>query len=111
MKNGSIMDKYLEDIIRDIRIIFLNHSRDLCEIECKKADEESAVRLESLDETSRKKFDDIEERYEQIDKTCEQRKDVLQFHRTSFASHQVIPLSDRKFADLSVPRQKAFGKS
>ena len=90
MKNGSIMDKYLEDIIRDIRIIFLKHSRDLCEVECKKADEECTVKLESLDEESRRKFDDIEERYEQIDKTFEQRKDVLQFHRTSFASHQVI---------------------
>ena len=89
MKNGSIMDKYLEDIIRDIRIIFLKHSRELCEVECKKADVEGAEKLETLDNSSRDKQDNIEERYDQIDKIFEQRKDVLQFHRTSFASHQV----------------------
>jgi len=82
------MDKYLEDIIRDIRIIFLKHSRELCEVECKKADEEATEKLETLDNSSRDKQDNIEERYEEIDKIFEQRKDVLQFHRTSFASHQ-----------------------
>ena len=83
------MDKYLEDIIRDIRIIFLKHSRELCEVECKKADEEAVEKLETVDNSSRDKQDNIEERYDQIDKIFEQRKDVLQFHRTSFASHQV----------------------
>ena len=114
MKNGSIMDKYLEDIIRDIRIIFLKHSRELCEVECKKADEEAAEKLETLDNSSRDKQDNIEERYDQIDKIFEQRKDVLQFHRTSFASHQVSfrpeihgPAQDYQFCSI-LARESLF---
>ena len=88
VRNGSLMDKYIESIQSDIQNIFLKHSNDLIEQNNTAAREKSSKIIAELEASLQVCRDSVRHRKCQVESFAEQRKEVLQFNRTNLFEHQ-----------------------
>ena len=88
IRNGSMMDRYLESIQIDIQKIFLNHSNHVMKDKNEKAQNKATKMMEELENTLETNRENVKNRTRQVAGYAEQRKEVLQFHRTNLSEHQ-----------------------
>jgi hypothetical protein len=88
IRNGSIMDRYLESIQIDVQNIFLNHANHVMEDKNEKAKNKATKMMEELENTLETNRESVKHRTRQVTGYAEQRKEVLQFHRTNLSEHQ-----------------------